>query len=171
MIKLIGFLMIFLGCLGIAFYAIERKARRIQLLEEWEEVLLYLQGEISYSGCSLLELMCRLGSGQRVMQGFWKKMESALLEKDGGSFGQIWEKTLREDVMTGFLEEQDREILYHIGKNLGQTDRSTQLHTIQVFRERLHQRLEAAQGEFYQKKKVCIAVGITTGMMLGILFL
>lgn len=171
MFKLIGFLMILGGCTGISLYIVERNSMRIRLLEEWEEVLFYLQGEISYSASSLTELIYRLSFGKRVMKPFWKEMERALYEKEGGSFGEIWKKTLDADAMTGYLKEKEKEILYSIGRNLGQTDRDTQLHTIQVFQKRLHHILEIAQTEFRQKQKVCMVVGITAGLMLGILLL
>lgn len=163
--------MILMGCIGLGWYAASRYATRIKVLEEMEQVLEYLYGEIAYAGCDLLELLQELGRRGNYFQNFWKDLGNVLQKRAGGTFGEHWRTILRKQNFYTMLREEDRELFLEIGNNVGNLDRQTQLHTLKIFQERLLAIRKTARKEYKDRAKVTGITAVTAGMFLSILLL
>lgn len=65
-------------------------------------------------------------------------------------------------------EKRNMELLRSIGENLGNMDRQTQLHTLEIFQTRLREILMQARQEYGEKAKVSGIVWITAGLFLAL---
>lgn len=169
MLKLLGVCLIVCGCSGLGWYAVLRYATRLRMLEEAEQVLHFLYGEIEYSGCDMIELLDKLALRGGYFETFWSGMAQCLKSHDGQRFFQHWRQEMEKLPEITNLKEGDLELLMEIGENLGNTDRYTQLRTLEIFQERLHGVIEQARKEYGEKTKVSMVVGVTVGLFLALL--
>lgn len=168
MLKICGFALVIAGCSGLGGYMVIRYAARIRILGELEQALQFLYGEIEYSGCDIIELLDKLAVRSNYFTGLWQNMHRCLQEYDGQGFAYHWQKELKAVVGIECLNEEDMELLLAIGKNIGNTDRQTQLHTLHIFQERLREILVRARQDYREKAKVSMVVGITAGFFLAL---
>lgn len=170
MVKITGIFLVMAGCIGIGWYLSGKAMRRIRLLEEWEGLLQLLYGELDYAGSDLPDLIRRISRQSRDTQNFWKRIDSALRQEDPGRICGIWQRELQHrDWMV--LQEQERRILGELGEMIGQTDRQTQLHAIQLYQQRLKDVLKQAKDAYQGQARVYHVAGITVGSFLVILLL
>ncbi|MCD7824404.1 MAG: stage III sporulation protein AB [Clostridiaceae bacterium] len=171
MLKLLGACLVLLGSSGLGWYAAGRYAARIHILEELEQALQFLYGEIEYAGCDMAELLGQLALRGQLFSAFFAQMQSKILLYDGNPFSYHWRQNLT--AVTGYetLQREDLELLCAIGDNLGNMDRQTQLHTIQIFRKRLGEIVVQARREYRAKAKVSGVIGVTAGLFLAIILI
>ena len=98
-------------------------------------------------------------------------MSGNLRRHDGIGFLEHWKRELQQTDGYHNLKEEDLELLFGIGANLGNMDRQTQLHTIQIFQERLRGMIDVARKEYKGRAKVSCVVGITIGIFLSLLLM
>lgn len=168
MLKAAGVILILFGCGGLGLHAISKHTARIRMLSELEQALQYLYGEIEYSACDMVELFDKLAMRQGYFGEFWGNMGNCLRSHDGQGFYYHWGKEIHKVGAIGYLKAGDRELLDSIGENLGNMDRQTQLHTLEIFQERLRGILIQARQEYGEKVKVSSVVWITTGLFLAL---
>jgi len=169
MLKLAGVCLVVCGCSGLGWHAVSRFATRLRLLQEAEQALHFLYGEMEYSGCDMIELLGRLAMRGGYFGGFWSGLSARLQRYDGRRFSEHWRGELQKVPEIRCLCEEDMEILFAIGENLGNTDRYTQLHTLEIFIERLHNGIGQARKEYRERAKVSIVTGVTAGAFLALL--
>lgn len=164
--------MVVCGCTGIGFCVVFRYASRLRILGELERILYFLHGEIEYAGCDMLEILDKLAERSGYFQSFWRDMKKELQRYDGKSFSECWGQTFRLlDEVWKNLTAEDKELFLEVGENLGNLDRSTQLHTLEIFQERVHAGICQAREEYRQKAKVSLTVGVTAGLFLALVLL
>ncbi len=170
MLKILGICLVMAGSGGIGWYLSGKALRRIRLLEEWEGLLQLLYGEVDYAGYDLPDLIRRMIDQSHDTKQFWRRMDETLRQEDPGRICGIWQKELSHRDWT-VLQEQERRILGELGEILGQTDRQTQLHAIQLYQQRLGGVLKQAKDAYQGQARVYHVAGITVGSFLVILLL
>ena len=171
MLRVFGALCGVCGCSGMGWYAVSRYAARIRVLQELEQGLQFLYGEISYSACDMVELMGRLAQRGGAFADFWRGIQKLLLQHRCEPFFSYWKSQMPEIQGYQHLTAEDRLLIEKIGGNLGNLDRQTQLDTLQLFQKRLGVTVGQASEEFHGKAKVSVVLGVTAGMFLAILLL
>lgn len=170
MLKVLGICLVMAGSGGIGWYLSGKALRRIRLLEEWEGLLQLLYGEVDYAGYDLPDLIRRMIDQSHDTKHFWRRMDETLRQENPGRICRIWKKELHHrDWMV--LQEQERRILEELGEILGQTDRQTQLHAIQLYQQRLGVVLKQAKDAYQGQARVYHVAGITVGSFLVIILL
>ena len=171
MLKLLGVCLIVCGCSGLGWYAVTGYLVRLRMLEEAEQALHFLYGEIEYSGCDMIELLDKLALRGGYFCSFWSGMAGGLKGYDGQCFFKHWQQEIRKIPEIRNLQEEDLELLMEVGENLGNMDRYTQLHTLEIFQERLHVIIGQAREEYHDKAKVSLVVGVTMGCLLALVLI
>ena len=141
MIKFIGVVLIVSGGVLLGHYFAEKTLIRIHILEEFEQALQFIYGEIEYAAVDIGEIFGSLAVRSRYCGGFWAYMYDRLLENNGGDLNSIGWKP----------------------------DQQSQLHTLEIFKSRLEGIISAARSEYKGKAKVCHAVGAAAGIFISVL--
>lgn len=172
MLKLCGICLVISGCTGIGWYTVCRYASRLRILMELEKILHYLYGEIEYSCCDMIEILDKLMIRGGYFQKLWKELSIALQRYDGKCFSECWAEALgKQEEIQRNMTREDKEFLVEIGENLGNLDRNTQLHTLEIFQERVHEKIYQTRVEYRERAKVSMVVGITAGFFLTLVLL
>jgi len=171
MLKLFGVCLIVCGCSGLGWYAVTGYAARLRMLEEAEQALHFLYGEIEYSGCDMIELLDKLALRGGYFGSFWSGMAGCLQNYDGQRFSEHWQQEIKKIPEIRNLKAEDLELLMEVGGNLGNMDRYTQLHTLEIFQGRIRAIIGQAREEYRDKAKVSLVVGVTVGCLLVLLLI
>ena len=172
MLKLCGICLVIGGCTGIGWYMVCCYASRIHILMELERILHYLYGEIEYSGCDMIEILDKLVGREGHFQKIWEELTIALRKNEGTCFTECWKEALgRSDDIQRNMTGEDKEMLIEIGENLGNLDRNTQLHTLEIFQERVQERICQTRVEYRERAKVSLVTGVTAGLLLTLVLL
>lgn len=170
MLKLLGIGLVLSGCIGVGWYCSGKAMQRIRAIEELEGLLQMLYGEISYAGSDIAELLQNLERSSHYFRSLWKRLCHRIKQYDAGRLWEIWqEEFAREEWHV--LKEEEKHILEELGRTLGQVDRQTQLHTLQLYQQRLGTILQQAREEYSGQARVYHVTGITAGCFLVILLL
>lgn len=170
MLKIVGIVLVMAGCVGSGWYLSGKALRRIHLLEEWESILQFLYGEVDYAGRDLPDLICRMIDQSHESRNFWKGICRQLRQGNVGRIATIWQRELQQKEWQ-ILQEPERRILEELGEIIGQTDRQTQLHAIQLYQQRLGEVLKHSRDSYQGQARVYHVAGITVGSFLVILLL
>lgn len=85
-----------------------------------------------------------------------------------GDFHEAWSGGVREQP---YLNQKDREILFELGKRLGETDLEGQLSFLEMTRELLERQRDEARDDSGKKCGMYRSVGILCGLAVGIMTL
>lgn len=171
MVKILGVILVVAGSSGCGWYLAYGARLRIDILQEILQAILFLYGDIEYAGGDMSENMDRLAGRTTYFSPFFYKVSERLEQRMGQSLYQIWKEELKKLPCKGRLQKEDLAFLEELGKNLGNLDRTTQLHTLQVMRGRLEQSIDGAREEYRNRAKLFRVVGITVGVFTAVLLL
>lgn len=149
-------------------YIWERYMLRVRVLEEWQRILIEISGEISYSGQSMSQLCVQMAKNCIYGKKFWEEIGRKAEEKNSGLPGEFWGEHLNEYKYIELLSVEDKNIICQFGQSFGTLDIYSQINEIELFEKRLEQNLSEARKKMAEQKKVCIFMGIISGMMTGI---
>lgn len=174
MLHITGAALVIFGGMGIGWYASGLYRLRLRLLWEISQVLQILYGEIEYAGTDMVELLYRLGRREGCLKDFFGQA-AAELEKRQATFDTVWSDTLsaytgQREYRLLFTGESIR-LLQDIGRNLGNADRDTQLHTLQLFQKQLDTMIGQAELQYEGQARVCRVVGTVGGVFTAVLLL
>lgn len=170
-IKLLGAFLVIGGGACCGWYAAYMAKVRIMILQEMQQSLLILYGEIEYAAGDMAENMEKLGYRMEYFSRFFHTISERLNQRMGQSLYQIWEEELQQLSCKAKIKESDMEFLDELGKNLGNLDRQTQLNTLQILSGRLDGQIRSAKEEYEKRAKVYRVIGITVGVFTAVLLL
>lgn len=171
MIKMLGVICILTGTVLTGHYFAEKSLVRIYILEELEQALQYMYGEIEYAAEDITEIFSDLALRSRYCGDFWLGMCDRLRERSGCDLYNIWTVGLNGCRWTKYLLYEDRLLLDEVGKNTGNLDRQSQLHTLEIFKNRLAGIIADAKRVYKDKARVCHAVGAVAGIFISVLLI
>lgn len=171
MIKFIGVLLIVSGGILAGNYFAEKGRIRIHILEELEQALQFIYGGIEYAAEDIAEIFASLALRGRYCSGFWLRMYDRLSERTGCDLYSIWVSELDNSSWIKYLLYEDRLFLEEVGKNTGNLDRQSQLHTLEIFKNRISSMIKAAKSGYKDRARVCHATGAAAGIFISILLI
>lgn len=170
--KLLGLVMIFIGCSG-AGYILDMKYRmRLKELAALIDTFEQLKGDIDYRLTPLPEACIHVAGSSRYGIGhMFRNFGIALEYRIGTDTEKIWKEAVVKEKHRYHFKEEDYEILYEFGQLSGYLDKEMQKNQI----ERVLQKLRnvAAKGEMNKEKssKLYTGMGILIGACLCILLI
>lgn len=169
--KIIGTILIITGCAMSGHYFARKYLTRIYILEELEQAIRFMYGEIEYSADDISEVFGRLLLNSSYLKGFWAVVRERLLARDGQDLSSIWKEAMESERVFSLLLDGDILLIGGLGKNIGSLDRQSQLGVLKLFERRLGSIIEEAKGEYRGQAKVCHVVGVTAGIFISILLI
>lgn len=169
LIKIMGSILILAGSCGCGWYQAFREKKRIQALQELQQLLLLLYGDIEYAAGDLVANLDRLSEKSRYFSDFFCHVRDRLEARSGRTLYQIWRVEVGNSLGRDILKREDLELIDEIGRELGGLDRHTQLKLLQIQGQRIGQRIQDAQREYQGKARICHVLGVTVGIFTCVL--
>lgn len=169
MIRMTGALLLLLGGLALGLLPVRELSRRCNALRAWEDALLLLRGELSFSLPAMPQLLetLRLKALSPAGETF-ARVREGLGELGERSFDQIWTQAVTQ---YGGLRGEDLAPLLRLGETLGRYDREDRDRAIEAVRDQLSRREAHCREELKNKGRAYSALGLSLGAFLIIFYL
>ena len=167
MLRGVGGLMIFAGCLGLGLWYRGQFKGRVRALRLLGNLLELLAGEVRY-GRSTLPECCRHVSAQ-LPQPFAEALlnvDRQMQENTGRSFACVLREELEGPLNELPLKAEDREMFLRFAPQSGFMDRQMQLFAMQQCRELMAGTVEKLDRENADKCRMALGLGVMGGLML-----
>lgn len=169
MTRVLGSALLLLGGLALGLVPVRELSRRARVLALWGDALLLLEGELSFALPAIPQLLERLAQRLPSPVGTtFAAAEAGLTELGEYSFGQIWEKALREH---SGLREEELAPLRPLGEVLSRYERAERDRAIERAREQLLRQETLDRETVRQKGRSYGVLGVTLGAFAVILLL
>lgn len=170
-LKTAGCILIMFSTAGLGFFKAYTIKRRRKELMSLKSILTVLEGEIRYSGSDIKEALTNAAKRHEgAMKAFISKVAEELNTSEGKSLINIWEEAefLLKD---GYFEKQDYSVISELGKNLGMSDKTTQINILEGFVERLGENISSIRENEEQRCKAARSIGIMSGILIIVLII
>lgn len=171
LIKMIGTILVIAGSGGCGWYFANEAKVRVRILQELQQGILVLYGEMEYAGDDMEEILEGVSKKSVFFADFFENVSKRLKRKESRSLFAIWQEEMAGITCRKKLKEEDLNFLEELGKNLGNLDRQTQLHTLKLMSGRLEKQIAYAREEYQNKAKVYRVLGVTVGVFATVLLL
>lgn len=170
MLKLLGAVLIIASSSAGGFYVARSYRERPRQLRMLQQALQMLETEIIYGSVPLHLAMKHIGERMPfILKKIFLSMSSNLLELDGASSYECWEKAIEQHFGQTSLKLQDKEILLHFGQTLGISDKEDQMKHIRLTVQNLSVEEHLAREEQKLYEKISRHLGVLLGALIVIL--
>lgn len=144
---------------------------RIELLEDYYEMIMILKTQINYFKEPLPELFKKVSkSGNSKAFRLLEVLGSEIEEKNGNT-ADFWAKKVTCIYQDTVLTQEDIEILSYPGEFIGQTDFNNHLQHFSYVEEKLKKQIEMAKSLYESKGPMYNKIGFFIGAIIGIIFI
>ena len=171
LLKLTGSFMALAGCCGCGIWLTAKRRRRIEMLREMEQILIFLYGEIEYAAVDVAELFLILAGKMCYFRSFFEELCRQFDGMEQETLYELWKEAITGCGLADGVDKEDVELWQEVGMQLGTLERKTQLQTLQILRERLQRRILEAEEEYKAQARVYRLTGVTGGIFMVILLL
>ena len=172
MLKVIGCILVIMGCSAMGFWQAECMRRRLQEMQELKRYVLFMKGEICCRNCTLPETFLEL---EKRAKGIWKQffcnIGRELRKMEGGTLAEIWKKEMKSQLSDSYLREREKKEWLTLGENLGYLDMEMQLHMLEIFQTHLSESMEEEREEVKRQSKLSRILGVMSGIFLTVLLI
>lgn len=170
--KILGSVLIVLGCFGIGkSYCRNLKGRYLDLKKLLECICL-LKGEICYSNAPLREIFGQIHKKRGdAVSVFFQTAGKEMEKMEGKTFREIFTESLRVLEKQTFLNREDLDGLDNLGKTLGIMDVDMQRSQLELYTERLKASIEEAKEQWKEKERLVPKLGLTCGMVVVLILI
>ncbi|HJV44440.1 MAG TPA: stage III sporulation protein SpoIIIAB [Bacillota bacterium] len=170
MLKLIGALIVLVSGTLVGFQAAKMYSMRPKEIRRLIVGLQLLETEICYGATPLSIALKHISVriGDRVGEIFLHAGQF-LQEYDGLPTADCWEMALEKTWKNTMLKPPEKEILIHLGRVLGKSDRQDQQKHIRLAVMNLTSEEEEARSEQQKYEKMCKSLGFLGGLLAVIL--
>ena len=167
MLRILGGCMIFSGCMGLGMWYRYQLTGRIKALQELQNILELLAGEIRYGRATLPECC---GHAARYLSApfdrAFARIGDRMAENTGISFGTVFREETEGILAMLPLKAEDRENFLRFTAKTGFSDGQMQLRTIEQSMELLHATEERQARENAERCRMAVGLGAMGGLLL-----
>ena len=167
MLKGIGGVMIFVGCLGLGVWYRGQLTGRVRALRLLKRILELLSGEIRYGRATLPE--CCRHTAAHLPESFGKAMQEVderMRRNNGDTFPTVFCECMRKPLSELPLREEDREDFLGFVFESGFMDSQMQLQALERSCRLLADTTERLQKENVDKCRMAVGLGVMGGLLL-----
>lgn len=167
MLKLLGCIMIFLGCLGLGFWYRGQFGGRIRALRMLGGILELLASQVRYGRATLPEC-CRHVAAQLDMpfNRAFRCVAEKMQENTGASFATVFREHMEKPLKELPLTLEDRETFLQFASETGYLDGQMQLRALEQSKELMSGTVERLERENADKSRVAVGLGVMGGFLL-----
>ncbi len=165
MIKFVGAVFILLSASYIGFYKANTLRKRMVYLNNIRTSLHMLESEIFFSQNILFRVFKRISNLSDTCGLFSNAAEGI------NEFGikRAWERAVDETYEKMCLKNQDREVLYIFGANLGMSDKESQIKNIKHVVDMINSLYDGAAEDYKKNAGLYRSAGFLAGLFFAIL--
>lgn len=170
MLKIVGTLMIFVGCTGLGVWYGGQFRKQIQVLRRFCHVLELFLGEIRFGRCTLPE--CCMRVSERVEEPYRRLLSDIYrqsCENTGESFGEMCKEILEEGLSKENVSKEDKTLFMDCFENSGYEEDVMQLRVMEQAKEELEKKVILLEEELVSKCRLALSLGTMSGLLLIIL--
>lgn len=146
-----------------------------RLLEEQRylrQIVFLIRGEIRYAKTPLAEVFGHVGHRiKEPYQSWFLSLEKELRGRSGSTFQELWEQTMKAHLVCPPLKQEDLEQLCALGQSLGYLDTQMQLHTLDLYLERLELAAEHTKDGLTARKRLYNYLGVMSGIFIAVVLI
>lgn len=171
-LKLIGIGLVFSAAVLTGFSLSKDYLSRINTLEYFQKMLLLLKGEIKYSNSEIVEAMKKVSEKTENVVGDFLKSVTEYFEKTDYTLSECWNRASRDflESNTGF-NDKDVLLIQEFGRNLGITDKETQINNIFNLMEEMDMKIKKLKDDREEKCRLYRTLGVMTGAFIAVVFI
>jgi len=170
MLKIFGILCILSGSTGIGLTCARELELRITELQELQQALLQLRGEIRYMHQPLAEAFLHIaGNAPEPFRKFFLHTAGDLQKRNGQTAEEIWGRNLKNDMAELHVSRKEMGELKKLGSMLGYLDVEMQISALDYYLEQLRLSVEQAREAAGNRRRLYQYMGILGGAALVIL--
>lgn len=172
MFKLLGCLMVIVGCSSIGFLYGETLNKRLKQLKEFEKIILHINNEITYLFTPLPELLYKISSkSEEPFDHITKKVSKLLSLNEVEDVYEAFHIAIEENRHNLYLKDDDMNLIYDFAKNIGQCDVDGQKSILSYTKINTQKAIEEAEKVRNKNLKIYRYLGVTAGAMLVIMMI
>lgn len=165
MLKLLGMALLFLGSAGTGLLLSKGLARRTELLQLIERLLLALSNDLHYQKTPTLRLLREIGRDESYAKlQFLSTFAEPAAEL--APISQLWDSALKKQMG---LQNEELELLQETGRILGASDSESQINALSLQQKKLERILEESLQKQQTQGKLFRSMGVLCGFLLIIL--
>lgn len=167
MLKGIGAVLVFSGCMGLGLLYRQRLHGRIRTLRILKNILELIASQVRY-GRETLPECCRQAAGQMKppFAEAFRDVAERMGENKGDSFAEVFRKRLDGTLKELPLTEEDREVFLQFVSDTGYQDGQMQLRAIEQSRELLEDTEKRLAEECADKSRMAVGLGGLGGLLI-----
>lgn len=167
MLKGIGGVMIFMGCMGLGVWYRGQLTGRVKALRLLKSILELLASEVRYGRATLPEC-CRHVASQLPAPfcEALREVDERMRRNDGDTFAAVFFECMRKPLEELPLRSEDRENFLGFASGEGFQDGRMQLRTLERSSELLSDTVERLQKENVEKCRMAVGLGVMGGLLL-----
>lgn len=167
MIKLTGALLIMGATLWCGAYFAMKERFRLRELEELEQAMLYLNGQIQYLSAPLGEAFESIGWKLNSTLGqIFQENAEQLLQSAGETAEMIWEEIWKKEASHTFLTDEDLEAVLSFGRSLGYLDKVRQEESIRLLLRYIEGALLQGRKRLEKNGRLYYGMGCLSGLLI-----
>ena len=167
-IKLIGSILVLVGCASIGFCIASMHNREIYMLENLCSILIYMINELQFRMTPLPEL-CMAAANQS--RGTFQSLFARLATELEGQISPDAESCMLAALSAVAMPQHAHECLLLLGKNLGKFDIEGQINGIEDVRAKCMSKLEMLNNNKENRIRSYRTLGICAGLAIVIIFI
>lgn len=172
MLKLLGIIMIFIGCTGMGFSYKNQLEEKIWHLKEIKQAFLLISSSIRYGKATLPE-SCKEASLklEEPYQTIFREIYNQMEQKKGIPFPTIWKQEIEKMSKKLLIGDKGKKLLLEFGMENGYLDIDLQQQAINRYMEEFDVLIKELEKNIKEKSKIAICFGMMGGMFLAIVFI
>lgn len=172
LLKFLGAILTISSSAAIGFYFSILLKERVEDLKSLRKCIFILRGDIRYANTPLPEAIGSMAERNHSnFKTFFQKIAEELIKLEGKTFGEIWGKSVDEDLKDTCINKKDKACLANLGESLGYLDKEMQINTIDLYIEQLETELEDTLGTVKEKTRLYNLLGVLSGIFITIIML
>lgn len=171
LLKIIGIIVLIITGILLGYSLCNDYIERIYCLEAIKKALIILRGEIKHNNSSICEALENIEVGNKNVMNFIRKVIQEYKYKKI-SLWEAWEKSITDYLKKeSGLNKEEITIIKDFGRNLGITDRETQLKNIDECVNEMEVSISGLKKEKKEKCKLYKTLGVLSGLFISIMLL
>lgn len=171
MLKLFGILGLVISCGLLGISRSGNLKLRIELLEDYYQMVLTLKSQINYFKEPLPDILSKTEKNSKSKAfSFIKEIGSEMTKKSCNSVN-FWQDCLNSFYEDTVLTEDDIKIMSYLGEFIGQTDYDNHLQHFSYLETKLLKQIGQVKDKYLQKSPMYNRIGFFIGALIGILLI